>query len=80
MLFWAETLLILFLNIVYFFFVFFSIDNGHASVNFIISSIIVIIYFFQYLVSLALVFNLSMSFVTGFCFHVPSGNFFVYPA
>ena len=36
------------------------------------------LYFFQYSVSLALVFNLSMSFVTGFCFRVPSGNFFVY--
>ena len=34
------------------------------------------LYFFQYSVSLALVFNISVSFVTGFnCFCVSSGNF-----
>ena len=36
------------------------------------------LYFFQYSVSLALVFHLSMSSVTGFCFRVPSGIFFLW--
>ena len=81
-LFWAETLLILFFisytswtNVVYFCFFFMGMPQSILLLVVLLLSL----YFFQYSVSLALVFNLSMPFVTGFCFRVPSGNFFVYP-